>query len=152
MDQYNDPEFVDIQMTYGNMDEIFDAFTARYYELAKLCLWRGDNCLKDELWKYIPTRNFNCLEFAPPNREIALPTEQLRFIFGKQFVHSNINSSVLNMYTTQVEKESLFCKIIQISARILQEGALSRTLCFQNLSRSCKINLLLQNMQSKVQN
>ena len=51
-------------------------------ELVKMCQWKGENCLDNDLWTVQVTRIGECWELDVPKREVALSTESLRLVLG----------------------------------------------------------------------
>ncbi|XP_075265890.1 uncharacterized protein LOC142358369, partial [Convolutriloba macropyga] len=84
-EQYTDPNFVDDGTQYFDFESILTTVSSMYSELAKFCLWKDKNCLKQEQWSRISTRIGVCWELKIPDREIQLTNEKLRLVFGKYF-------------------------------------------------------------------
>ena len=82
--QYNDPNFTNDAMEFVNFHDIVTSVTASYDEQVLFCQMDGENCLVEDSWKFIKSRNAVCLEFTPSRRKMFTPLQHLRIIFGNK--------------------------------------------------------------------
>ena len=65
--------------------QLMNSFRPDLTDMVKFCSWKDKNCLREDLWDIIITRNGLCFELTTPSRLVSRSDERLKLIFGTFF-------------------------------------------------------------------